>query len=200
MKKFKLNVPINEERIKELKVADIVYISGIIFTARDKAHIRILKFLEKRKELPFKLKNSVILHSGPIAKKEKNNFRIFSIGPTTSTRLNPYAKKIIKKFKIRAIIGKGGMSGEVVKAMKNSCVYLAMTGGCGAITTKQIKKIKNVYWEDLGLAEAVYELEVKNFGPLIVAIDSKGNSLYEKITKTTTGIEKFECREQGIFT
>lgn len=178
MKKFKLNTPINKEKIKDLRVSDIVYISGKIFTARDKAHVRILKFLENRKELQFNLKNSVLFHSGPIAKKERDNWRIFSIGPTTSSRLNHYAKDIIKKFKIRAIIGKGGMSKEIVKAMKNSCVYLAMTGGCGAITTKKIKKIIKVYWQDLGLAEAVYELEVENFGPLIVAVDAKGNSLY----------------------
>lgn len=181
----KLKTPLREEDIKKLKLKDIVFLSGgTIFTARDKAHERILEFLKKRKKLPFNLNNAVIFHSGPLTKKEKNKYRIFAIGPTTSERMSLFVEKIIKKFKIRAIIGKGGMSDEVAREMKNRCIYLAMTGGCAAITTKQVKKIKNVFWQDLGLAEAVFELEVENFGPLIVAIDAKGNSLYvEKIIK-----------------
>ncbi len=178
MKIAKLRLPLKKEQIKKLKIRDIVYLTGIIFTARDKAHKRILEFTEKGKKLPFDLTEDVIFHAGPLAKKQKNRFKIFGIGPTTSTRMNSFAPEIIKKFKIKAIVGKGGMSKEVVKAMKDTCVYLAMTGGCSATTTGKIRKVKKVYWQDLGSAEAVYELEVEKLGPLIVAIDSKGNSLY----------------------
>lgn len=178
MRKFKLKTPLREEEVKKLKIRDIIYLSGKLFTARDKAHLRILEFLEKGKKLPFNLNKGIIFHAGPLAKKEKNNWKIFALGPTTSFRMNDLEKKIMKEFKIKAIIGKGGMKKEI---FKRRGVYLAMTGGCAAITLKKIKEIKNVYWEDLGLAEAVWELKVKNFGPLIVAIDGKGNSLYELI-------------------
>jgi fumarate hydratase subunit beta len=182
MKQLKLKTPLTEEEISKLQIGDIVYLSGKLFTARDKAHKRIIEFLNEKKKLPFDLTNGIIFHAGPIARKEKNKeWKIFSLGPTTSSRMNLFTRKIIKKFHVHAIIGKGGMSKEIAREMKNSSVYLAMTGGCSSITTEKIKEIKNVYWLDLSLAEAVFELEVENFGPLIVAIDAKGNSLYEKI-------------------
>jgi len=178
MKIKKVNLPLTNQQIEKLKVRDIVYLSGTIFIARDKAHKRILEFTEKGNNLPFDLTNGTIFHAGPLAKKEKKGWKIFGIGPTTSSRMNFFTPGIIKKFKIHAVIGKGGMSKDVANAMKNSCVYLAMTGGCSATTTEKIKKIKKIYWQDLGSAEAVYELEVEKLGPLIVAIDSKGKTLY----------------------
>jgi len=178
--KFKnLKTPLTEREIKKLKIGDIIYLSGKIFTARDKAHKRILEFLKEKKELPFNLNNGVIFHAGPITIKENKQWKIFGLGPTTSSRMNSFAKKVISEFKIKAIIGKGGMNKKIFKENK-SCIYLSMTGGTSAINLKKIKSVEKVYWEDLGLAEAVYKLKVKNFGPLILTIDSKGNSLYER--------------------
>ena len=162
-----------EKQVRELKIGDKVELSGIIFTARDKAHLYLL---ESRFQ---KLENGIIYHCGPIVKDNK----VVSAGPTTSERLSLYAPDIIKKYRIKAIIGKGGMDNNTLKAMKeHGCVYLAAIGGAGALIASKIKSIKNIYKKEFGMPEAIYELEVENM-PAIVAMDSKRNSIYEKILK-----------------
>lgn len=172
-----LKTPLKEKDIKKLRTGEIVYLSGKVYTARDKAHEKALQ----KGRFPVDLTNGVIFHSGPLVKKEKGNWKIIAIGPTTSSRMNSFEPEFIDKFRIKAIIGKGGMSKEVVKAMKNKAVYLSMTGGCAAISASRIKRVVSVKWLDLGIPEAVWVLDVEKLGPLIVAIDSNGNSLYEKI-------------------
>lgn len=174
-----LKIPLTVEDIKKLKLNDIVYLSGTVFTARDKAHERAIN----EGKLPIDSGNSVLFHAGPIVKKERGKYRIIAIGPTTSSRMNSTEPEFIRKFNIHAIIGKGGMDDNVVNAMKNNAVYLSMTGGCAAIGAKFVKKVKDVRWLDLGIPEAVWILEVENLGPLIVSIDSGGNSLYGNIEK-----------------
>jgi len=164
---------LEEKQVRELKIGDKVELSGIIFTARDKAHLYLL---ESRFQ---KLENGIIYHCGPIVKDNK----VVSAGPTTSERLSLYAPDIIKKYRIKAIIGKGGMDNNTLKAMKeHGCVYLAAIGGAGALIASKIKSIKNIYKKEFGMPEAMYELEVENM-PAIVAMDSKRNSIYEKILK-----------------
>lgn len=170
-------IPLTIGDIRKLKLNDIVYLSGTVFTARDKAHERAIK----DGKFPTETSNGVLFHAGPIVKKEKGKYRIIAIGPTTSSRMNSTEPEFIRKFDIRAIIGKGGMNENVINAMKNKAVYLSMTGGCAAIGAKFVKKVKDAKWLDLGIPEAVWILEVKNLGPLIVSIDSGGNSLYKKI-------------------
>jgi len=175
-----LRTPLAEEDVKRLRLGDIVYVSGVIYTARDRAHEKALK----EGKFPENLKGGIIFHSGPIVKKEKKKWEIIAIGPTTSSRMNSLEPEFIERFKIRGIIGKGGMNEDVMKSMrKNKAVYLSMTGGCAASIAEMIKEIKKVYWLDLGIPEAVWVLEVEKFGPLIVAIDAKGNSLYEEVNK-----------------
>ncbi|MEM0351056.1 MAG: FumA C-terminus/TtdB family hydratase beta subunit [Archaeoglobaceae archaeon] len=173
-----LKAPVGEEILK-LKVGDIVYVEGDILTARDKAHARIVEKLQHADSLPFTLNRAIIYHCGPIVVSEK----VISAGPTTSDRMSPFIPRIMEKVDYIAFIGKGGFSESAVNSMKGKAVYLAFTGGAGAFAASKIRKIKGVFWEDLGMAEAVWAFEVEKFGPCIVAIDSSGRSIYEEVRK-----------------
>ncbi|MEM0022326.1 MAG: FumA C-terminus/TtdB family hydratase beta subunit [Archaeoglobaceae archaeon] len=170
--------PVGEE-ILDLKVGDIVYVDGEIMTARDKAHARAVEMMEKGLELPFSFNRSIVYHCGPIIQGDK----VISAGPTTSDRMSPYIPRIMERVDFFVMIGKGGVSNEAVKAMKGKAIYLAFTGGAGAFAASRIKKVKGVFWEDLGMAEAVWVFEVENFGPCVVAIDSRGKNLYEDVRR-----------------
>ncbi|ADI74511.1 hydro-lyase, Fe-S type, tartrate/fumarate subfamily, beta subunit [Methanohalobium evestigatum Z-7303] len=177
-----LYTPIDKQDIMKLNTGDIVYLTGTVLTARDEAHKRILEIAEKGKNLPFELNGSVVYHCGPLMKKDNGGWDVVAAGPTTSSRMSGMTPELLEKFNVRALVGKGGMQ-NVSDSMKNRCVYLAYTGGCAALAVESIKKVSNVYWLDLGMPEAVWELEIKNFGPLIVGIDAKGNDLYSEITE-----------------
>lgn len=167
--------PLSKEEIKKLKAGDNVYITGIIYSARDAAHQRIYDALVKNKEVPFTLKNNVIYYMGPTPAKEGKI--IGSAGPTTSSRMDKYTPLLLDRG-LAGMIGKGYRSKEVIDSMiKNKALYFAAIGGAGALLSKCIKKSKVIAYEDLG-TEAVHELYVENF-PVIVAIDSDGNNLYE---------------------
>ena len=177
-----IKTPLVSDEIKELKVGDIVNISGIILTARDQAHKKIIE-----EKTPCDLNGTAIFHAGPIIKENENKnpdshnskFSMVAIGPTTSMRMNPYTPDILK-MGVKIIIGKGGMDDSVANALKKEgAIYLVAVGGCAALYVDSVKKIKNVHWLDLGIPEAIWELEVDDFGPLIVAMDSQGNSLFK---------------------
>lgn len=173
-----LNTPVEVKGIKDLKAGDVVNISGKILTARDQAHKRII---EKGKEnTPCNLEGSAIFHAGPIITGDKDSgFKMVAIGPTTSMRMNPYEKDVIE-MGAKIIIGKGGMDETVANALENEdAIYLVAVGGCAALYVDSIKEIDNVHWLELGMPEAIWELQVENFGPLIVAMDSHGNSLFK---------------------
>lgn len=181
MVEYRLNTPLSEDDVRKLNMGDIVYLTGIIYTARDEAHIHILEDLRRGLELKIPLKGAVIYHCGPILKLEGGSWRVLAAGPTTSSRMNPLEPEFIEKTGIRGIIGKGGMSKSVAEALaKHGAVYLSFTGGAAVLAANGIKAVKGVYYEELGMAEAVWVLEVKDFGPLIVGIDAKGNSIFEK--------------------
>ncbi|RLF91048.1 fumarate hydratase [Thermococci archaeon] len=168
-----LKTPLGED-ILNLKAGDIVYLSGTIFTARDLAHRRMIK-LSKR-ELPFDPSGAVIYHCGPIIKEIPGGYEVISAGPTTSARMNTYLEDVLS-MGIKGIIGKGGMDPEPFK--KYGAVYFAFTGGAGALAARSIKRVLGVQWLDLGIPEALWLFEVENF-PLVIAIDSRGNSLYKQ--------------------
>ena len=174
---LELRTPLNKEDVLRLRAGDIVYVSGEVVTARDAAHKRMLEAL--RSELPFRIDGAVIYHCGPLVR----NGKIISAGPTTSARMNPYTPELLKFVDCIAIIGKGGMSEEVCNALKGKGVYLAYPGGAGALAATAIKGAKAVYWENLGMAEAVWVLEVENFGPCVVGIDAHGGNLYREVEK-----------------
>ena len=177
-----LKTPLDKDEILKLRAGDTAYISGEIFTARDEAHLRAIEYMEEGKPLPFEFNRGVVYHCGPLMKKE-NGWKAVSAGPTTSARMNKLTPRILERVEVMGIIGKGGMSDEVVQALKGKGAYFAYTGGAGALAAQSIKRVKAVYWEDLGMPEAVWVFEVENFGPLIVGIDAHGNSLYSEIER-----------------
>jgi fumarate hydratase subunit beta len=186
MKKIQLRTPLSVRDIKKLSVGDTVFLNGKLFTARDKTHKKLLELKKKGKKIPFNPGEMVLYHAGPVARKEKNKWFIVSAGPTTSIRMESFESEFLSLFGVKMIIGKGGMGGKTLKALKKTgTVYAHFTGGAGALGAKAIKKVENVYFlKELGIAEAAWILEVENFGPLIVTMDSKGNSFYEKKKKT----------------
>ena len=182
MATYKLSTPISEQDTRKLKVNDAIYITGTIVTARDSAHKRALELHNNGKQLPVDMEGLAVFHCGPIAKKENNKWTVVAAGPTTSYRMEPFEADFIKNFKVRVVIGKGGMGQKTVDAMKTyGAVYGAFTGGAAVLAAKAIKKVKALEWLDLGMPEALWILEVENFGPITVAIDSHGNNLFQTV-------------------
>ncbi|MCL7412820.1 MAG: FumA C-terminus/TtdB family hydratase beta subunit [ANME-2 cluster archaeon] len=180
MTEYHLTTPLNLNDIVELQAGDIVYISGTLYTARDEAHLRILEWTAESRTLPFDLEGAAVYHCGPLMKRESNGWRVVAAGPTTSARMTEMTPGLLDNYNVRAIIGKGGMK-DIAPVLKDRCVYLAYTGGCAALTVDMIKSVKGVHWPDLGMPEAVWVLEVEEFGPLIVGVDAKGNDLFAEV-------------------
>lgn len=180
---YHLKIPASKDEIKRLHVGDIIYISGKIFTARDEAHHMMLE--KDKNTLPFDPSEMALFHCGPLMKKEKGKWQVVSAGPTTSSRMEIFEDKFIEKFDINIIIGKGGMGERTEKALqKHVGVYTAYTGGAGALAANKVEEVPGVYWlEELGMPEAVWIFQVKEFGPLVVAIDSHGKSIYRNLKK-----------------
>lgn len=170
-----ITLPITREMARELKSGDDVLLSGVIYTARDAAHKRLVELLEAGKELPIDIANATIYYVGPAPAQPGQV--IGSAGPTTSYRMDAYAPALIAEGQT-AMIGKGKRNEHVVNAMKEyGAVYFGAIGGAGALLSKCIKKAEVVAYEDLG-AEAIRRLEVENL-PVTVIIDCEGNNLYE---------------------
>ena len=167
--------------MRDLSLGDVVYINGPVVTGRDDVHIRALEYLDEGKPVPNCLEGAVVYHCGPIMRKmDSGRYSVVAAGPTTSARMNSLEPRFIREFGIRAIIGKGGMSQEVAEAMKEvGCVYLAATGGAAVSLAEGLSTVTGSEWEDLGMPETMWKFETNRLGPLVVAMDSKGNSLYE---------------------
>lgn len=172
----RIYLPLTEEKTVNLKAGDNVLLSGIIYTARDAAHGRLVKLIEEKEKLPIELKDAVIYYVGPTPAKPGQV--IGSAGPTTSYRMDDLTVPLLERG-LKVMIGKGKRSEEVINSMiKNKAVYLAAIGGAGAYISNTIKKCEVIAYEDLG-PEAVRKLEVEDL-QLIVAIDCYGNNIYEK--------------------
>ena len=175
---YHFDLPVSTEKIRKLNVGDIIYVTGKLFTARDEAHHMML---EKNKDsLPFKPSEMALYHCGPLMKKENGKWKVVSAGPTTSSRMEIFEDKFIEKFEINTIVGKGGMGERTVKALqKYICIYASYTGGAGALAADRFEEALDVHWlDELGMPEAVWIFKAKEFGPLVVAMDSHGKSIY----------------------
>jgi fumarate hydratase subunit beta len=174
-----INAPISQETAKSLRAGDYVYITGTIYTARDAAHKRMYEALQNNEALPISMENNIIYYMGPSPAREGRP--IGSAGPTTASRMDKYAPKLLD-LGLKGMIGKGKRSEAVKEAIiRNGAVYFAAVGGAGAILSKCITDSQVIAYDDLG-TEAIRKLEVKNF-PVIVVIDSEGNNLYETAIK-----------------
>lgn len=186
MRELHIKTPVDDKTVSELTMGDKVYISGIIYTARDAAHERMMRLLEEGKPLPFDIKGQAIYYAGPTPPKPGRV--IGSVGPTTSGRMDSYTPRLLD-MGLKVMIGKGGRSKEVIDSMiKNKAVYMVAVGGAGAKIARCVRESSIVAFEDLG-PEAIYRLVVEEF-PAIVAIDCYGSNQYE------TGIKMYGRNRQ----
>lgn len=179
-----LNTPLSKEDVLNLKVGDMVLISGQIVTGRDKIHKFLVHERPDKKDIPFELHGGIIYHCGPIIKKVDDAYKLIAAGPTTSMRVEMYEADVIKTYGIRGIIGKGGMGNKTLDAMKEyGCVYLHTISGAAAYLADRIKNVRDGWKiEEFGAPEAMWLLEVEDF-PAIVTMDARGNSLHRDIEK-----------------
>lgn len=192
-REVKLVAPITEEQIRDLKVGDVVSISGMMYTGRDAIHHHL-----KDHDCPVDLNGQIIYHCGPVVlKDEEGKYHIKAAGPTTSIREEPYQGDIMKKFGIRAVIGKGGMGAKTLKALEeHGGVYLNAIGGAAQYYSQCIKEVKDVNYLEFGIPEAMWHLQVEDF-KAVVTMDSHGNSLHKDVDKSS--LEKLATMAEKVF-
>ena len=177
MNKTILTTPIKDEDLLGLNIGDVVYLTGHIVTCRDVAHRRLI---ELKQRLPVDLKGGAIFHAGPIVKQAGNFWNMISIGPTTSMRMEKFERQFIKETGVKLIVGKGGMGPDTEAGCKEyKAVHAIFPGGCAVLAATQVEEIENAEWQDLGMPETLWVCRVKEFGPLIISIDTKGRNLIE---------------------
>ena len=175
-----LRPPLSEAQVRSLKVGDVVLITGDMFTGRDSVHTYLAK-----NPPPVDLNGAVLYHCGPVMLKEGDRWRVKAAGPTTSSREEPYQADVIKRYGVRAVIGKGGMGAKTLAAMKEfGAVYLNAIGGAAQYYARTAKEVKGVYLMDFGIPEAMWHLRVEGF-MAIVTMDSHGASLHAEVEETT---------------
>ncbi|TCK97986.1 L(+)-tartrate dehydratase beta subunit [Natranaerovirga hydrolytica] len=179
MSKKILTTPIKSEDLKDIKIGDVIYLSGTLVTCRDVAHRRLI---EKGIPLPVDLKGKAIFHAGPIVKDHGNeNYEMISVGPTTSMRMEKFEREFIEETGVKLIVGKGGMGKNTEEGCKkHKVLHVVLPAGNAVLAANKVKQIKEVHWKDLGMPESLWVCEVKEFGPLIVSIDTEGNNIFEE--------------------
>lgn len=169
--------PYTEDKIRALEMGDMVHISGTVYTGRDAVH----KYLHEGGKPPVDLNNQIIYHCGPVVIKEKGKWVVKAAGPTTSTREEPYQAHLIETYRLRAVIGKGGMGPKTLEACaKFGCVYLHAVGGAAQVLAECVTEVLGVHLEQFGSPEAIWAFRVKEF-PTVVTMDAHGNSLHGAI-------------------
>lgn len=174
-----LTTPITEQDLEGLHIGDIIYLNGDMTTCRDVAHRRLV---EGGRELPVDVRNAAIFHAGPIVRPlEDDRFEMVSIGPTTSMRMEKFEKEFVEKTGVRVIIGKGGMGPGTEYACKHhKAIHCVFPAGNAVVAATEVEEILEAQWRDLGMPETLWHCRVKEFGPLIVSIDTEGRNLFEE--------------------
>jgi L(+)-tartrate dehydratase beta subunit len=177
MKKI-LKTPVSDADLKDIHVGDVIYLNGHIVTCRDVAHRRLI---ELGRELPVDISGGAIFHAGPIVRKtDEGKYEMVSVGPTTSMRMEKFEKDFIEKTGVKVIVGKGGMGENTVEGcVKYGAIHCVFPAGCAVLAATQVEEIERAEWMDLGMPETLWVCRIKEFGPLIVSIDTYGENLFE---------------------
>lgn len=179
MAKKILTTPIKREDLDNLQVGDIIYLTGHITTCRDVAHRRVVEY---GRELPVDVKDGAIFHAGPIVRAiGDDKYEMVSVGPTTSMRMESFEYDFVKETGVRLIVGKGGMGPNTERACKEfGAIHVVFPAGNAVLAATEVEEIEQYNWPELGMPETLWTCRVKEFGPLVVSIDAKGNNLFEQ--------------------
>ena len=174
-----LVTPISAEDLADIKIGDILYLSGSLTTCRDVAHRRVV---EEGREIPVDVRNNAILHAGPIIRPlENDKFEMVSVGPTTSMHMEKFEYEFVKTTGVRVIVGKGGMKEQTAAACRDfGCIHVVIPAGNAVVAAVAVEEIERAEWRDLGMPETLWNCRVKEFGPLIVSIDATGRNYFEE--------------------
>ena len=177
MKKI-LTTPIKAEDLQDIRVGDVIYLTGTLVTCRDVCHRRLI---ELKRPIPYDLNGKAIFHAGPIVRKNGDKWEMVSVGPTTSMRMEKFEYEFVQKSGVRVIIGKGGMKENTERACKEfGAIHCVFPAGNAVVAATEVEEIVRAEWRDLGMPETLWNCRVKEFGPLIVSIDTEGNNLFEE--------------------
>lgn len=174
-----LTTPISAEDLSDIHIGEIIYLNGHMTTCRDVAHRRVV---EEGRELPVDVKDAAIYHAGPIIRPlENEKFEMVSIGATTSMRMEKFEREFVEKTGVRLIIGKGGMGPNTEYACKNyKALHCVFPAGNAVVAATEVEEILDAQWRELGMPETLWHCRVREFGPLIVSIDTEGRNLFEE--------------------
>ncbi len=175
-----LTTPLSEQAVRGLRLGDQVTITGTVWGLRDAT---LIHWWDRKNEFPVDLREAVLLHTQPNVRREGGRWVPICVGTTTSQRMDRFTKPLLQRYRVRAILGKGGMSADSAAAMAEyGCVHLAVIGGAASVETLQIEEIEAVYWEEL-MPECLWKFRVRALGPMTVAIDTQGLNLHQEVSR-----------------
>ncbi len=196
-----LTTPISREDLADIHIGDIVYLSGHLTTCRDVAHRRVV---EEGRQIPVDVRDEAILHAGPIIRPLGNGkYEMVSVGPTTSMRMEKFEYEFVKTTGVRVIVGKGGMKENTARACKDfGAIHCVFPAGNAVVAATAVEEIERAEWLDLGMPETLWNCRVKEFGPLIVSIDSEGRNYFEEkkveYNKKKDAVAEDICKQVGF--
>lgn len=186
-----LTLPVSDDDIKALRVGDIFYITGTITTGRDDVHARVVF---EGMDSPVDLRGGAIFHAGPIVRESPEENELISVGPTSSIRMESTSPEFLRRTGAKIMIGKGGMGPRTSAACKELCaIHCIFPGGCAVSAATMVERIVDVQWRELGMPECMWVMRVKEFGPLIVTIDSTGADMFADVKRTAAMRSESAC-------